>query len=276
MIYDCFTFFNELDLLEIRLNYLYDHVDKFVLVEMDKTFTELDKPFYFDENKKRYKKFLDKIIHIKVTDCPPKIKTTENFRTWQVESHQREAIMRGLNDAKDDDIIIISDLDEIPSINSIDTFTSGIRICAQKMMNFYLNNLNMTNPSWIQGTRICRFSELLNPEEIPTPYLGIYFTKPGTTQYMRYHQGDIFWNGGWHFSFLGGIKAIVTKIKSFSHTEYNKEEYTNEERIAERIKKGRNLFGGDDVFKPIPIDDSFPEYIVKNQKKYKHLILDWE
>ena len=276
MIYDCFTFFNELDLLEIRLNYLYDHVDKFVLVEMNKTFTELDKSFYFEENKMRYEKFLDKIIHIKVTDIPERTNDLEYFRTWQIESHQREAIMRGLDNAKDEDIIIISDLDEIPSVESIETFDSGIRVCAQAMMNFYLNNQNQTNSLWIQGTRICRFSELLNPEAIDIPYLGIYFTKPGTTQYMRYHKGDIFLHGGWHFSYLGGVDAIITKLKSYSHTELNIEKFNNKERIAQRIKEGRDLFDKEDVFKPIPIDDSFPEYIVQNQEKYKHLILDWE
>ena len=86
MIYDCFTFFNELDLLEIRLNYLNEIVDKFVLVEMAKTHSNKDKPFYFEENKKRYEKFLDKIIHIKVSEYPDLTKFDEYRRNWVLEN----------------------------------------------------------------------------------------------------------------------------------------------------------------------------------------------
>ena len=69
-IYDCFIFFNELDLLEIRLSELYNYVDYFVIVEANKTFKGKSKPFYFEENKQKYKKYLDKIIHVKVYDMP--------------------------------------------------------------------------------------------------------------------------------------------------------------------------------------------------------------
>ena len=89
MIIDCFPFFNELDLLEIRLNVLNDVVDKFVLVEASKTQSLIDKPFYFEENKDRYSKFLDKIIHVKITDYPKK-------DGWAMENYQRNCIVKGL------------------------------------------------------------------------------------------------------------------------------------------------------------------------------------
>ena len=115
MIYDCFSFFNELDILEIRLNTLNEVVDKFVLVEAPWTFTGNPKPLYFEENKERFKLFLDKIIHI-VADQPPVSPTvTERENAWIRESHQRNSINAGLNNAKNNDLIIISDLDEIPN-----------------------------------------------------------------------------------------------------------------------------------------------------------------
>ena len=144
MVYDCFPFFNELDVLEIRLNVLDEVVDKFVIVEMSKTHTGIDKPFYFEQNKARFKKFLHKIIHIKVDDIP----STENLdkvdSAWLLENYQRDQIMRGLKDAKDSDIVLISDCDEIPNPVRIREYKqnreSGIRIFKQSMYHFFLNN----------------------------------------------------------------------------------------------------------------------------------------
>ena len=114
-IYDGFTFFNELDLLEIRLNVLNDVVDYFILVEGSKTFKGEDKPFIFDENKARFAPFLHKIIHIKVVDYPEVDLTQDDNITlaWAYENFQRNAIDRGLTDAAQDDVIIISDVDEM-------------------------------------------------------------------------------------------------------------------------------------------------------------------
>lgn len=113
MTYDCFPFFNELDILEIRLNTLDKHVDKFVLVEASKTQSLLDKPYFFEENKARYSKFLNKIIHVKVSDNP-------DLPGWVMENHQRNCITRGLVDCNGEDTILISDVDEIPNLNDID------------------------------------------------------------------------------------------------------------------------------------------------------------
>ena len=101
-IYDAFTFQNELDLLELRLEELSDVVDYFVLVEATKTFRNNDKPLFFHKNKTRYTKFLDKIIHVIVDDMPG------GDDPWSREYHQRNCITRGLTNLKEEDLVIIS------------------------------------------------------------------------------------------------------------------------------------------------------------------------
>ena len=107
-IYDCFTFLNEFDLLELRLRELYDYVDYFVLVEGDRTFQNNTKPLFYSEHNQRFDKWKDKIIYVPVTDMP------EHTDPWGRERHQRDAILRGLTAAADSDIIMIGDVDEIP------------------------------------------------------------------------------------------------------------------------------------------------------------------
>lgn len=106
MIYDCFTFFNELELLELRLNELAGIVDKFVLVEATQTHTNQLKPLYFQENRARFSAFRDKIIHVVVDDLPV------SKDAWVPENFQRNAIARGLVNCQPDDFILVSDLDE--------------------------------------------------------------------------------------------------------------------------------------------------------------------
>ena len=106
----CFTFYNEFELLELRLNSLWNMVDCFVLVEADKTQNNEPKPFYFDERKSDFAKFLPKIRHIKVNMEIP----YSGVGDWSIEFAQRDMIAKGLEDADPDDLVFISDLDEIP------------------------------------------------------------------------------------------------------------------------------------------------------------------
>ncbi len=154
-IIDCFPFFNELDILEIRLNELYDSVDYFVLVEASKTQSLIDKPFYFEQNKERYSKFLNKIIHVKIEDCP------KNSHTWEMENFQRNSILLGLGkikDLNDQDIIIISDLDEVVSSNSIASIKSQNLNVGAIALDFFVYFFNLkTNRTWI-GPVFTKFS----------------------------------------------------------------------------------------------------------------------
>ncbi|MBR6127203.1 hypothetical protein IKQ21_05910 [bacterium] len=274
MIYDCFTFFNELDLLEIRLNYLNEIVDKFVLVEMNKTHSNIFKPLYFEENKQRFKKFLKKIIHIKITEYPKDYDYKHEHSSWFLENYQRDSIMQGLKDAKDNDIVIISDVDEIPSIKAIKEYKRGIGFCRQKMMYYFLNNQNTEEPYWTNGTRIGHLSDLKNPNYKIYPELGCYYTRKGLPTYFRFCFGHMIEDGGWHFSYLGGTEAIMNKIRSFAHQEFNTEKIVSEEAIFKAMTSGQDILGRKYIYKPVPFDETFPKYILDHKKKFKHLIVN--
>ena len=280
MIYDCFTFFNELDLLEIRLNVLNDVVDKFVLVEATKTFSGKDKPLYFKQNKKRFEKFKDKIIHVIVDDFPTPDEKTQDV-AFMMESYQRNAIMRGLKDAKDDDVIIIADLDEIPNpdvIKNIDCSGDKIWLLQQKTYYYFLNYVDISNPYWENRVKVLsyhNFTHYLDNTDVKYTRFLSETVNTGTTpsKIRMWPGGTRIKNGGWHFSFLGGIDAIRKKIDSFSHQEFNSDKYTNPQTLQRAIMSGKDLFGRRDrKYRAVPIDKSFPKYIVENQDKYSNLI----
>jgi beta-1,4-mannosyl-glycoprotein beta-1,4-N-acetylglucosaminyltransferase len=136
-IYDCFIFYNELELLELRLRILDSHVDYFVLVEATKTKSGKKKSLYYEENKDKFKKWKDKLIHVIVEDMPKPGKFTLNniyqldsklnLGRWRLETHQINQIKKGLKKAKDEDIILVSDLDEIPNPKKFDLMKNYVK-----------------------------------------------------------------------------------------------------------------------------------------------------
>ena len=138
-LFDCFTFFNELDLLEIRLETLDSVVDFFVIAEAPITYRADPKPLYFELNKQRFAKFLPKIRHIIVDDLP----TEKGFdQNWQRETLQRAALERGLADARDEDIIMLSDLDEIPTpakIKEAINWHDTLRVFHMRFFSYFAN-----------------------------------------------------------------------------------------------------------------------------------------
>lgn len=266
MIYDCFTFFNELDLLEIRLNILNDVVDKFILVEASKTQSLLDKPFYFEENKERYSKFLDKIIHIKVTDYPKQ-------DGWAMENYQRNCIVHGLRkvDLKENDIIGISDLDEIwaPEVkDKFDEYFSQVKFLSvgMKYIVFYLN-LETVDKNWI-GTIFAQAKDLIH-------------YSPQNLRNMKDHVSHIE-EAGWHFGYQGGKEKVYQKYLSCIEPLDKSKLPTKEiffKEFEERIKNEGNFIYSDNLsdqsikLKKIDIQENLPMYLIKNQEKYKHMFL---
>ena len=278
MIYDCFAFFNELDLLEIRLNELNPVVDKFVLVEATKTFQKQPKPLYFEENKSRFKDFEDKIIHVVVDEYPNFFTRFRVPTPMDYDNHQKNQIILGLKDANPNDVIIYSDLDEIPQADKITQYKNhpGIKVFQQIFCSYFINcisthgpvypsELNKDGVHYWRGSVMANFSEFKDTKS---------FRKLRGIQADNIIQIE---DGGWHFSFLGSSEKILHKLKSWTHTKdkgtKDHIDKLQDKNILENIvSQGKDLFGRDYRYEFVKLDNTFPEYIIKNKNKYSHLI----
>lgn len=249
-VYDCFPFFNELDVLEVRLNELDSVVDKFVIVEGTRTYTNGEKPLYFNDNKARFSKFLHKIIHVIVDDLPVE------GDTWNRERHQRDCIARGLTECVDGDIIMISDTDEIPKMEVVRDYRTeqGPRKFLQQLYYYSLNNKYVNNDLWDWGRIL--------------PYKTYRENNMSPCQ-VRYTQYPPLRAGGWHFSFVGNVDFIKKKISSWAHHEFNRPEINNDENIINAIKTGKDVFGRDMKFEVVKIDETYPKFIQINKETLK-------
>lgn len=275
MIYDCFTFFNENDLLEIRLNVLKDIVDKFVIIEGTKTFSGNNKPLNFDKD--RFKDFDGKILYYVFDNYP------EFTNAWIYENLQRNYILNALDKiCQGDDIIIISDVDEIPSQYAIKEYCKnpdGIKSLEQILYYYYLNLQDVRGKYWYTA-RILTYKDFFNKNNdtgyVYDEFLPMDLNKNITPNKIRMKKDcPVISNAGWHFSFCYGADKIIEKIKNFSHQEYNKDEFLNKELIEKKILEGKDVFNRKDIkLLPTKIDNSFPEYIINNQQKYKDMIFN--
>ena len=277
MVYDCFIFFNELDLLEIRLNELDDVVDKFVLVEADKTFQYKPKPFIFEENKERFSKFLHKIIHIKLTEYPLFIPVINPFSPWKIEFFQRNSIVKGLINCNPDDIILISDVDEIPKAEVIkQRLSEGVnKIYGLKMDMFmyFFNNRLVFDPDSRMDKEESKNGIWHCTAMLPYKLLKKKPFKIRKTVMRTKRRGEVYEiipNAGWHFTYIGGVKKIIQKIEAFSHTEYNLEQYKSEQNIIELIESGKDLFGRDLEFEIAGDNYLLPKYLNTQESRDKY------
>jgi len=266
-IYDCFIFRNELDLLELRLQELYNHVDHFVIVEATHTFQGNTKELVLKNNWNRFSKWHDKIIHIVVDDMP------NNGNAWDNEHCQRNAIMQGIKDADDEDIIIISDVDELlrPSVvedirnNPKDMY--GFRI---PYFNFRFNYMLVDNvESYHVWNTAGRKKFISNPEQFRTQRFRL------NSLAYEYDDGHvkIYEHAGWHFTYLGDTEWIKDKLKSFAHAELNKQDILDKINVEEMMSNGVGFNPLDSrPFVKVELDNYFPVTITENQEKYADYI----
>jgi GR25 family glycosyltransferase involved in LPS biosynthesis/tetratricopeptide (TPR) repeat protein len=229
---DCFLFYNELELLEYRLNVLKGIVDYSVIVEATTTFTGKPKKLYFDPE--RFKDF--NIIHIVVDDMPH-VSDFVLGDQWKNEAHQRNCIERGLKKLpiKHDDFVLISDLDEIPdpcTLNLI-KMESNLEVLSQFEQDFYYYNLNNKLPDLWYSCKIFKYR----------------FLKGKTIQELRLEVLYGIYPGGWHLSYFGSPGYIANKIKNFGHQEFNTSTFTDESKILSRIENSIDVFD-----RPIHLD----------------------
>jgi len=224
-IIDCFTFYNELTLLEYRLKILYPVVDYFVLVEATRTHVGKPKKLYFDRS--RFEKYLDKIVHIVVDDFPFDDTTIDISKEhqWVNEKFQRDCITRGLSQLhlQPQDIITVCDLDEIPDPETL-TNACDFTICSLEQDFYYYNLNSKMDHNWYHAK----------------------IMKYGSIKYklsdIRMSPYPVMKRGGWHLSYFGTPEFISNKIQNFGHQEYNSEKYTNVESIRSRIIRRVDMY----------------------------------
>ena len=269
-IYDCFMYFDEDLILDIRLNTLNQHIDGFIIAEATLDHAGNSKKINFDI--KKFSKFKDKIKHLVIDDVPNNVDSfKENWHPAHIrDQFQRNALERGYEKAEDNDWIMISDIDEIPDPNKISQFKKNNKYACFIQKNFQakINRLNVTEENW-SGTKICQKKYLQSPQWLR----NIKTKKRKFWQFYKDREPQIIFNGGWHFSFLKDYNLIQKKIKSFAHQEFNTENLTNIEKIKERIQSGTDIFEREYMYKKINLDKEFPNYILNNQIKFKDWIL---
>jgi len=264
-IFDCFIFFDERDLVELRINILKDYVDYFVICEAKQNHRGVQKKLNFPLEK--FDQIKEKIIYITL-DSFPKFNST-----WKRQDYQRNYLLNGLSKADSNDLILFSDADEIPNPKILKNLYKEcydkVGIFVQKFF-YYKLNLNVPSYSEWEGTRatikknIKSFSWMRDKVKLKNlKYKFWRFDK-----YKRVYKVD---NGGWHFSFLGDPKFIASKIKSYTHNELDKDEFTNLDKISQRIVNFKDPFDREKELVKIDIDSTFPDYILNNKEKFK----DW-
>ena len=266
-IYDCFSYLDEDFLLDLRLRVLNNYVDYFVIVEGNKTWQNNYKKLRFDLD--LFEEFKNKIIYIPVDDLP------DGDDPYLRENFQRNCISRGLKEAKDEDLIIISDLDEIPNLDKLKEFNLRDRFAVFKQKHFYykINLQSEKNPFWF-GSRICIKKYLKSPQWLR----NLKFKKRPFWRIDKLRLNNIIENGGWHFCNLKKPEDLLYKYKNLCETndpyhfkEKIDEKYLNVEEIKKRINHQEDIIGRSDKFKKITIDNEYPEYILNNLSKFK----DW-
>ena len=276
MIYDCFSYWDEDLLLDLRLNILDNYVDYFVIVEGNKTWQNNPKKLRFEIDK--FKKFKNKIIYVPVTDLP------DGVDPYLRENHQRNCISRGLKNAKDDDLIIISDLDEIPNLENINfkNIKNKLILFKQKMF-YYKFNLLLDNMNWC-GSKSCKKKDLLTPQWLREIKDKKYPLWRIDTLFSNTKASDIFFvdKGGWHFSNMKTPKEIEKKMRTYLHHREYDLKPLGTKKIEEIIKSKKSIYNLRADMKNEKIDGTqnlkatdgreLPEYLKKNKTKYSNWI----
>ena len=292
-IYDCFMFFDEEMLLDLRLNIMDKYIDKFVITEASYMHSGKSKKLIFDINK--YSKFKDKIIYNVIDNQPSNIESINENDDKETkgrklinnsnkrEHYQREMAQKSLTVAEPNDIILINDVDEIPNLKEVDfkKINKKIIIFKQKMFYYKFNLLYEALP-W-HGSRACRKKNFISPQwlrdtkqkKYPLWRFDTLFSK---TKYTSIHYVE---NGGWHFTNIKLPEDIEKKFLNFLHHQDFEESGLKLNDIKEMIKEKKILYDhsvdqrgykwrGSKTLKKVELSE-MPDYLSKNYEKYT----DW-
>ena len=261
MIVDCFTFFDEFDLLEMRLRELSATVDRFVLAEARQTFQGAPKPLYFEENKTRFKPYLKQIEHL-IVDLP------ETDDPWVREGHQRNALKRGIARLPQDATVFISDVDEIFRPSAMQEAARRGRFGFVEMdLYYYYLNLRSHGAKWLKSY-FGPASEIMAIADLNVPRWREF-------QYLRDRNlpdDSLIKDGGWHFSWLAS--RILNKLESFSHTEM-RPWLGRKTEIAAEVAKGQKFFVTGESLEIVPLQQ-LPASVQKDYQRLKRSGYFWK
>jgi beta-1,4-mannosyl-glycoprotein beta-1,4-N-acetylglucosaminyltransferase len=273
-VYNCFQFYNELDILEIRLQENWETTDYFVISEADHTHSGKPKESLLLDNWEKYKPYADKIRHIQIKDSleeQQKIFPRESDE-WVREKFQRYALVRGLHDLSPEDLIVISDCDEVPRGEMIGMIKEDTNDYDRYILNiphfhFRLNYLRIKPKVSFSNIMVVRGRAFTNPM-LEREYTFPWHPDPPNTVYLEH--------GGWHWSDFGNAEHVINKMKSFCHLDQDNPTVINkisnlEQLIAE--KKDRDPLSDESRFEYAIIDDYFPKCIYDNLERWNHMII---
>jgi beta-1,4-mannosyl-glycoprotein beta-1,4-N-acetylglucosaminyltransferase len=265
-IVDNFLFYGELDTLELKLETLYDFVDKFVIVESDHTFSNVPKDYILESNFSRFSFWAKKILYLKV-------KSPKYNNPWDNEFWSRDQFKIAWGNLQRNDVVLISDCDEIARPEAITYIKSsqydyyGL-ICP--IFNFKFNYLNTKNEYTIWITAY-RYDRNVNYK----PSLMRRVAHEQNIFRKRYSKAICLHHAGWHFSSLGDNEFVKNKLKSFSHTEFNNPKFIDNVNISKHINENKNHINqSPGSWRSVKLDSYFPKIILENNEKYKSCILE--
>ena len=289
-IIDCFMYYDEDLVLDIRLNVLDKYVSNFVICEANFNHNGTKRDLKFDI--KNFSKFKQKIIYIPLKKQPKNLRIVENHDNRHLknskildnavlrENFQRNYLQSAIKNFDNDDLIIISDLDEIPNLEKF-VYKANLTFFEQKMF-FYKFNLVQKDFIWY-GSRACKKKHLLNPQwlrnirskKYPLWKLNIYFSK------KKYNSVNFIKDGGWHFTNIKKPEEIDYKMKNYLHHLEYEESGLGVENIKKIIAEKKVLYDhnvdkrgkkwGSSIKLSLIDDLQLPEYIIKN----KSILSDW-
>lgn len=260
MIVDCVTFNGEYDLLDIRLNILGPHVDRFIICEAPTTFSGLPKPLYYERGKERYRRWHDKITYFVIEgECTDESLValadgsvlTRGAAHWKREFYQKESIKKGLVGLDDNDIVFVGDVDEIPDLEVVLKWCHAPFKWKLNVYTYFLNNKS-SEEFW---------------GFIASPY---YHIKHSCLNDLRNNSWKTVMYGGWHFTSMGGIDEMRRKLRD-SYTEETYNSPAVQEHLAENMASRKDFLGRNFTY---TVDESaWPQYLKDNKETYKHLCL---
>ena len=288
-IFDCTTYFDEELLMDVRFNILGEKVEKFIVVESCYSHSGKKKELNFNIN--NYKKFKDKIIYIVIENEPDEINRDKNLKSIDKRANSLKRIdqsyefmMKGIDSASNNDLIILSDNDEIPNLNSDQFLKSKSDILIFKQLFFYYKfDLLYDAMPW-HGSKACKKNKLLSMpwlrnlknKKYPLWRLDTFFSN------TKYSNLEIINDGGWHFTNLKSAEDLFNKMKNGGHHNEFEDNNINIEFIKEKINNHEvfynhfldqtdpNKWNNNYKLKPINVGE-LPDYISKNKDQFS----DW-